>query len=71
MVDGTRKVFTASELGVSFDAIPAHTKGVGTYGSDEVPRQERPTPLTPQESGGPRKRKRRRGRRRGGGGGGH
>ena len=39
---------------------PAHTKGVGTYGSDEVPRQERPTPV--QDPGAKRKR-RRRGRR--------
>src|SRR5207247_9236411 len=69
MVDGTRKVFSAAELDVSFADVPAHTKGVGTYGSDEVPRQERPTPVTPQD-GAPRKRKRRRGRRRGGGGGG-
>jgi len=46
MVDGTRKEFGAAELGVSFQAIPAHTKGVGTYGSDEVPRQERPTPVS-------------------------
>jgi hypothetical protein len=64
MVDGSRRQFTAEELGVSFTAIPAHTKGVGSYGSDEVPRQERPTPVTP--SGEPRKRRRRRGRRRGG-----
>src|SRR5216117_2158299 len=69
MVDGSRKVLTAAELGVGFADVPAHTKGVGTYGSDEVPRQERPTPVTPQD-GAPRKRKRRRGRRRGGGGGG-
>jgi hypothetical protein len=64
MTDLTRKVLTADELGVSFDAVPAHTKGVGTYGSDEVPRQERPTPVTPQGEGG-RKKRRRRGRRRG------
>ena len=65
MFDGTRRELTAEELGVSFTAIPAHTKGVGSYGSDEVPRQERPTPVTPQ-GGAPRKRRRRRGRRRGG-----
>jgi hypothetical protein len=65
MVDGTRKELTAAELGVTFAAIPAHTKGVGSYGSDEVPRQERPTPVTPPSEGGRRKR-RRRGRRRGG-----
>jgi hypothetical protein len=64
MFDGTRKVLTADELGVSFAPIPAHTKGVGSYGSDEVPRQERPTPVT--EAGeGQRKRRRRRGKRRG------
>src|SRR5437016_6035220 len=64
MVDGTRKELTAAELGVTFTAIPAHTKGVGSYGSDEVPRQERPTPIS--ETGeGQRKRRRRRGKRRG------
>jgi len=64
MFDGSRKVLTAEELGVSFTAIPAHTKGVGTYGNDEVPRQERPTPVS--EGGeGQRKRRRRRGKRRG------
>src|SRR5207237_1529759 len=65
MVDGTRKELTAADLGVTFTAIPAHTKGVGSYGSDEVPRQERPTPLTLPSAGG-RKKRRRRGRRRGG-----
>ncbi len=65
MVDGSRKTFTASDLGVSFAAIPAHTKGVGSYGSDEVPRQERPTPVT-QVGDQLRKRRRRRGKRRGG-----
>jgi len=65
MVDGSRKTLTASDLGVSFAAIPAHTKGVGSYGSDEVPRQERPTPVT-QGGDQPRKRRRRRGKRRGG-----
>ena len=64
MVDGTRKVLTAEELGVSFSAIPAHTKGVGSYGNDEVPRQERPTPVS-EPGEGPRKRRRRRGKRRG------
>jgi cell fate regulator YaaT (PSP1 superfamily) len=58
---GGRAEYTAQELGVSFDAIPAHTKGVGTYGRDEVPAQERPTPIA-GEGGGQRKR-RRRGRR--------
>src|SRR5437667_7899610 len=53
-----RSELTAAELGVTFTAIPAHTKGVGSYGSDEVPRQERPTPIS--ESGaGQRKRRRR------------
>src|SRR5438445_13893771 len=65
MVDGSRKTLTASELGVSFGAIPAHTKGLGSYGSDEVPRQERPTPVT-QGGDQQRKRRRRRGKRRGG-----
>jgi len=65
MVDGSRKTLTAYDLGVSFAAIPAHTKGVGSYGSDEVPRQERPTPVT-QGGDQPRKRRRRRGKRRGG-----
>jgi hypothetical protein len=64
MVDGSRKELTATELGVTFNAIPAHTKGVGSYGSDEVPRQERPTPIA--EGGEGRKRRRRRGKRRGG-----
>ena len=64
LADGARTQFTAAELGVSFQAIPAHTKGVGTYGSDEVPKQERPTPVSAE--GEPRRRRRRRGRRRGG-----
>jgi len=64
LADGARTKFTAAELGVSFAPIPAHTKGVGTYGSDEVPRQERPTPVAPPADG--RKKRRRRGRRRGG-----
>ena len=55
-----RAVYTAEELGVTFDAVPAHTRGVGSYGGDEVPRQERPTPV--QDPGAKRKR-RRRGRR--------
>ena len=65
LTDGGRASFTAAELGVSFAAIPAHTKGVGTYGSDEIPRQERPTPVPSPGRAEPRKR-RRRGRRRGG-----
>ena len=65
VLDGGRSTITAEELGVTFDPVPAHTKGVGSYGSDEVPRLERPTPL-PAAAGGPRKRRRRGGRRRGG-----
>ncbi len=60
LMDGGRAVYTAEELGVTFDAVPAHTRGVGSYGGDEVPRQERPTPV--QDAGAKRKR-RRRGRR--------
>ena len=60
LATGGRTEFTAQELGVTFNAIPAHTRGVGTYGSDEVPRQERPTPVVSDD--GQRKR-RRRGRR--------
>jgi len=65
LTDGARASYTAADLGVSFGAIPAHTKGVGSYGSDEVPRQERPTPVAPVGDG-TRKKRRRRGRRRGG-----
>jgi cell fate regulator YaaT (PSP1 superfamily) len=64
LVTGGRAVFTAQELGVTFDPVPAHTRGVGTYGSDEVPRQERPTPV--DDGGGGAQRKRRRRGRRGG-----
>jgi cell fate regulator YaaT (PSP1 superfamily) len=60
LVDGGRAEYKAAELGVNFDPVPAHTRGVGSYGGDEVPRQERPTPV--QEAGTKRKR-RRRGRR--------
>ena len=60
LANGGRAEFTAAELGVTFDTVPAHTRGVGSYGSDEVPRQERPTPVN--DGGAPRKR-RRRGRR--------
>jgi cell fate regulator YaaT (PSP1 superfamily) len=65
MVDGGRATLTAEELGVTFDPVSAHTRGVGSYGSDEIPRQERPTPVTPTGAG-PRRRRRRGGRRRGG-----
>ena len=49
-----------TELGVTFDPVPAHTRGVGSYGGDEVLRQERPTPV---HEGGAKKKRRRRGRR--------
>jgi cell fate regulator YaaT (PSP1 superfamily) len=65
MADGGRSTLTAEELGVTFDAVPAHTRGIGSYGSDEIPRQERSTPVTPG-AGSPRRRRRRGGRRRGG-----
>lgn len=68
LMDGGRATFTAEELGVTFDPVPAHTRGVGTYGSDEVPRLERPTPVLNQADtagGTPRRRRRRGGRRRG------
>ncbi|HKY51987.1 MAG TPA: regulatory iron-sulfur-containing complex subunit RicT, partial [Candidatus Limnocylindria bacterium] len=60
LVDGARAEYTASELGVTFDAVPAHTRGVGSYGGDEVPRQERATPV---REGGAKRKRRRRGRR--------
>ncbi|MEP7003894.1 MAG: regulatory iron-sulfur-containing complex subunit RicT [Chloroflexota bacterium] len=67
MYDGTKKTLTAEELGVTFDPVPAHVKGVGSYGSDEIPRPERPTPIpAPGGAGAPRRRRRRGGRRRGG-----
>jgi cell fate regulator YaaT (PSP1 superfamily) len=65
MIDGGRTTMTAEELGVTFDPVPAHTKGVGSYGSDEIPRQERATPV-PAPGTAPRRRRRRGGRRRGG-----
>ena len=61
LMDGARATYTAEELGVTFDPVPAHTRGVGSYGADEVPRQERATPAI--SAGGARKR-RRRGKRR-------
>lgn len=64
---GARLTLTADDLGVAFDPVPAHTKGVGSYGSDEIPRLERPTPV-PAGSGGARRKRRRRGRRSDGGG---
>ncbi|HET7701436.1 MAG TPA: regulatory iron-sulfur-containing complex subunit RicT [Candidatus Limnocylindria bacterium] len=63
LASGGRTQLTAQELGIEFANVPAHTRGVGTYGSDEVPRQERPTPV---DGGGEGQRKRRRRGRRGG-----
>lgn len=61
LASGGRAEFTAQELGIEFADVPAHTRGVGTYGSDEVPRQERPTPIA--DDGGMQRKRRRRGRR--------
>jgi cell fate regulator YaaT (PSP1 superfamily) len=58
---GGRAQITAVEMGVTFDAVPAHTRGVGTYGRDEVPSQERPTPV--DDGDGAQRKRRRRGRR--------
>src|SRR5205807_6203704 len=55
LTDGSRTTFTAADLGVSFAPVPVHTKGVGSYGSDEVPRQEKPTPVA--EEGQPRRKR--------------
>ncbi|MDE3103163.1 MAG: stage 0 sporulation protein [Chloroflexota bacterium] len=64
LADGGRAQVTAAELGVSFDPVPAHTKGVGAYGADEIPRQERATAMPGEGAGGgQRRRRRRRGRR--------
>ena len=60
LVDGGRAEYTAAELGVTFDPVPAHTRGVGSYGGDEVLRQERPTPV---QDGAAKRKRRRRGRR--------
>ncbi|TLZ69566.1 MAG: stage 0 sporulation protein [Methanobacteriota archaeon] len=60
LVDGGRAEYTATELGVTFDPIPVHTRGVGAYGGNEVLRQERPTPI---QEGGVKRKRRRRGRR--------
>ncbi len=60
LVTGGRAEITAEELGVQFARVPAHTRGVGSYGGDEVPRQERPTPVS---DGGARRKRKRRGRR--------
>jgi len=66
ILDGGRATYTADDLGVTFDPVPAHTKGVGSYGSDEIPRLERATPLPAPGGGAGRRRRRRGGRRRGG-----
>jgi len=60
---GGRAQITAQELGVTFANVPAHTRGVGSYGSDEVPRQERPTPVDEGDGGSAQRKRRRRGRR--------
>jgi len=67
LVEGGRLQLSAADLGVTFDPVPAHTRGVGSYGADEIPRQERPTPAPMEAGGGSRRRKRRRGRRGGAG----
>ncbi len=46
---GGRAMFTAQELGVTFDPVPPTRAESATYGSDEVPRQERPRPWTTGE----------------------
>ena len=66
LIDGGHATLTAEELGVAFDPVPAHTKGVGSYGSDEILRQERATPMPASDGAAPRRRRRRGGRRRGG-----
>ena len=66
LIDGGHATLTAEELGVTFDPVPAHTKGVGSYGSDEILRQERATPVPAAGGQAPRRRRRRGGRRRGG-----
>ena len=61
LATGGRAQITAQELGVTFASVPVHTRGVGTYGSDEILRQERPTPV--DDGGGAQPKRRRRGRR--------
>jgi cell fate regulator YaaT (PSP1 superfamily) len=61
LATGGRATVSAAELGVTFAPVPAHTKGVGSYGADEIPRQERATAAI--EGSAPRRRRRRRGRR--------
>ncbi len=61
IAEGGRLTLSAAELGVSFDPVPAHTRGVVSLAArDEVPTQEAPT--RPGEPGTARRR-RRRGRR--------
>jgi hypothetical protein len=60
LATGGRIEIGAAELGVGFDRVPAHTRGVGSYGGDEVPHLERPTPVG---DGATRRKRRRRGRR--------
>ena len=62
LVDGGRAQVTAAELGITFDPVPAHTRGVGSYGADEIPRPERATPVA-EGGGSGKRRRRRRGRR--------
>ena len=59
LATGGRAEITAQELGVQFSRVPAHTRGVGSYGGDEVPKLERPTPV----GDGAHRKRRRRGRR--------
>ena len=60
LLDGGRAVLTAEELGVQFAPVGAHTRGIGTYGADEIVHQERATPvIEPGDDGAPRKRRRR------------
>ncbi len=59
IAEGGRLQLSAAELGVSFDAVPAHTRGVVSLAArDEVPSQE-----TPTRPGEPGRRRHRRGRR--------
>src|SRR5258708_29207400 len=53
MIDGGRATMTAEELGVTFDAVPAHTKGVGSYGPAQSPPHE-PAAPGPAPRGVPR-----------------
>ena len=59
LATGGRAEITAQEMGIEFGRVGAHTRGVGSYGGDEVPRLERPTPV----GDGSGRKRRRRGRR--------